>query len=737
MLVESIVDRQRSAPGPQARGSAREWLVLLAQIVGGAFAIGFTLASALLVLVLLSGGAQAATAAPDPQALERLQSHRGSGLLLATPDGPVVAPLLSSAARLRVTGNTVRAQVTQRFANPYRPVTDGAEAAWLEGTYLFPLPDDAAVDHLRMRVGDRIVAGEIREKGDARRVYAQARAAGRSASMIEQQRPNAFRTQVANIAPGATIEIEIAYQQTLASKDAEWTLRLPTVVNPRYSSPGDAAVGAMHQPVIFAAEPTERPRIAITVDVDAGLAIGEPRSSTHRLQTVAPGAVPGTWHVQTSDDGVADRDFVLEWTASPAARAQASLRVERHDGALYGLLVVNPPIAPLAEQPRVARETTFVVDTSGSMSGASIEQARSALLFALERLVPGDRFNLIQFNSVHSSLFEAPRPVDAQTLRQARAWVRRLVATGGTEMRGALAQALAGVPDAGLIGQVVFITDGAVDYEDELVELVRAKVGERRLYTVGIGSAPNGYFMRKTAELGGGSFTLIGRSAEVERRMAALFDQLARPVATDLGFTLQGAQPLDLPRMPRDLMAGEPLVVALRLDALPTAAAVSGRHPPVAASGAAPASRPSAGGERWQVAVDVVEAPDSGLHVLWARTALEDLRDSLRQARGADAAVVVGLRREAVRIALAHHLVSDHTSLVAVDRQPGRPAGTPLEAADVPALAPAGWTLPQTATPAGLQLLAGIACLALGFLLLLHRRCSEWIAQSLRPASAR
>ena len=549
-------------------GGVGPWLLLFLRISGAAVVIAVALG---LLVVLTATAVQAQGLA----ALDRLQAHQGSGMLLMTSSGPVVAPLQSTEAHLRVTGNTVRGTVTQRFRNP------GAE--WLEGSYLFPLPDDAAVDHLRMKVGERVVQGEVREKETARREFAQARSRGQRASLVEQQRPNAFTARVANIAPGAMIEIELQYQQTLALRDGAWRLRFPAVVAPRYSSPQDALewptkdagdvdrtdriaydpswqapllhqgvvfasaqfdpAGELQQPVIVPGEMPVNP-IRITVELDPGVPIAPPKSASHRVQ-VEPVLVVGTagggvesYLVQTMADDeaheVADRDFDLEWSPSAAVLPAATMRHERHGDSDYGMLVINPPGVSFDSGARLPRETSFVVDTSGSMGGESIEQARSALAFGLQRLQPGDWFNIIQFNSRHSSLFPAPRPVTEATLRQARRHVQSLRADGGTEMRGAIRQALSAPLAQGLLGQVVFITDGAVDYEDELVSLVREQLGARRLFTVGIGSAPNGFFMRKAAEIGGGSFTYIGRTSEVERRMAQLFEKIAHPTSMDL-----------------------------------------------------------------------------------------------------------------------------------------------------------------------------------------------------------
>lgn len=770
------------------RSALRTWLGLIASIALAAVGIALTLA----FLVILSATAAQAQTQPRSQAqtqvqtrplpahtqpatLEALRRDQGAGLILQTTEGPIVAPLIATEAELRVTGPTLRAVVTHRFLNP-QPV-------WMEGRYQFPLPEDAAVDHLRMTVGDRVIEGEIQEKQAARRTFAEARDRGQRAALVEQQRPNVFTTQVTNIAPGATIAVSIEYQQTVALKDGRWQLRLPGVVAPRYHAARvDAATqpaardearlierqsrglvdtrngigwdptwqpATMHQgivlaraaldgaaddatlvdevdqPVLSPDEPKRNP-MRIQVIVDPGLAISEPRSASHHIlaSRVGQGGSQGgsAYRIETLADEVADRDFVLEWTPAATAVPQATLRHERHGDAIYGLVVVNPPQAGTTPTGRQPRETTFVVDTSGSMGGESIVQARRALQFGLERLIPGDRFNIIQFNSRHSSLFDAPVTVDASTLSQAQRYVAALQANGGTEMRGAIEQALSAPLSPGLLGQVVFITDGAVDYEGELITLVGSKIGVRRLYTVGIGSAPNGYFMRKTAELGGGTFTFIGQVSEVEARMAALFDKLARPVYTDLAVTMQGGRLAEPIAMPRDLHAGEPLVLTARFEALPTTLEVS-------AAGA--------DGRRWRVPVAVAEAPASGLHVRWARARIDTMKDDLRRADG-NGRTPEQVRQGITQLALAHHLVSETTSLVAVDRTPARPANEALHAGDVPANLPAGWrhdttfgqggTLAATATPAALKLMIGMLLLAAGFALLLTRRGSRLIA---------
>lgn len=763
---------QRSAP---MRG-VRPWLGLFLGIAGGAVAISLVLGllvvltasvaqaqgreasttgiattgiatTGVAAMPTASGGAAAGAMLAD---LHRLQGHEAGGMMLDGPDGPLVAPLQSTEARLVVTGHTVRATLRQRFRNPLD--------AWLEGTYLFPLPDNAAVDHLSLRVGDRVIEGRIREKEAARREFAQARDSGRRGTLVEQKRPNAFTAAVTNIAPHGAIEIEIEFQQVLALRDGRWQLRLPGVVAPRYGSdraptlqdvvhredePAPAA-GDMFQPLVpEGMAPLNPLRIAVTLD--PGLPIATPVSPSHELTIATSDGAGGTrYQLEVlGDDGdevVADRDFVLEWAPVTGALPRASLRHEQHGDAWYGLLVVAPPGVETAPSRRLPRELTFVVDTSGSMGGESIRQAREALQFGLRQLQPADRFNLVQFNNSHSSLFPVPRAATPENLRLARRYVAGLQADGGTEMRGAVRQALSAPLERGLVGQVVFITDGAVDYEDDLVGLIADLLGERRLFTVGIGSAPNGYFMRKAAQLGGGTYTYIGDVTEVEQRMATLFGKIANPMATELALELDGGRLAEPAMLPRDLHSGEPLVVALRFAELPRAVTVSGAH--------------GDGSGRWRIPVTMAPAPDAGLHVLWARERIGELADEIRHARRS-AHAADDLRAEVVRIALRHHLVSDYTSLVAVDVTPARPTDAPLQHGAVPANLPAGWDraalagepsevaapaarlvsfgesrgrLARTATPAPLQLLVGLVLVAAGFLLLLSRRGSRFLA---------
>jgi Ca-activated chloride channel family protein len=433
----------------------------------------------------------------------------------------------------------------------------------------------------------------------------------------------------------------------------------------------------------------------MTITLNAGFPLAEVLSTYHPVDVVA--GADNRYHVMLANDAVpADRDFELVWSPQVGAAPAAALLTEARDGNTYALLMVMPPAAT-DDAPRMAREIVYIIDTSGSMEGTSIVQAKAALAMALDRLQPGDRFNVIEFNSLTRLLFAAPMPVDPATIGAARAFVSKLRARGGTEMKPALEAALA--PDAapGFVRQVVFLTDGAVGNDAELINLIGERLGERRLFTVGIGSAPNAYFMTKAAQFGRGTYTYIGDVREVGAKMGSLFRKLESPVLTDLVVTWPGAVEA-FPRALPDVYAGEPVVVTAALASAIGDVTISGRR----------------GDTRWEARVAL--APDGiepGIGVLWARAKIDALTDAMKGGAGE-----AEIRPAIVDVALTHHLVSKYTSLVAVDITPTAPAGTMPTRGALATNLPHGMSydavfggLPQTATPAPLMMSIGIAAL--------------------------
>jgi Ca-activated chloride channel family protein len=692
--------------------------VRLAMDFGSLLARAFFLAAAVGLLLTAAAVALPAPVREGEQALAPERMPSGSFLMRRAKGEPwAQAPTLATEVSFRVAGVVARASVRQRFRN--------ASGAWVEGVYVFPLPETAAVDHLLMRVGERTIEGQIREREQAKAEYQQARDEGRKASLVEQERPNIFTTSVANLGPGEELVVEIEFQQTLRFDEGEVRLRFPLVVGPRYIpgqqvlegiqglgwSPDTSAVPDASRITPPVLPPGEAPRnpVAIEVELDAGFPVQALESRYHAIVSEERGE--GRYAVRLRDELVpADRDFELAWTPRPGTMPRGALFREERGGATYALVTLFPPVGPAVEAARLQREIAFVIDTSGSMQGLSIQQARNALVLAIERLRPGDRFNVIQFNSTTEVLWDEARSATSGNREAARSWVEGLRANGGTEMAGALEAALVGSDDPGLVRQVVFLTDGSVGNEDQLFGIIRQRLGDTRLFTVGIGSAPNGHFMTKAAEFGHGSFTYIGDVREVEEKMARLFTVLESPVLTGIEMSWpQGAAVEAWPSRIPDLYLGEPVVVSVRLSGPADQVAVSGRR----------------GSEAWTTAMAVAGGRrGQGASVLWARRKIESLLDSLHE--GTDPAEV---RKGVVALGLEHHLVTKHTSLVAVDVTPSRPGDAELRSGALATNLPHGWSyegvfgeLPQTATAAPLHaLLAVLALLAAAVLRMADR----------------
>src|SRR3954451_22033992 len=314
-------------------------------------------------------------------AFARPGDARSGSLLFKTEDGYADATRLGIDVELTVSGPTVRARVTQIFRNPTQD--------WVEATYVYPLPEGAAVDTLRMVVGDRVIVGDIKERQQARVIYEQARANGQKAALTEQERPNIFTNSVANIGPGETVVVQIEYQEPVSQTGTEFSLRVPLVVGPRYHpapivqsvdlTRDDRGGGASHThpvpdrdrlspPVLDPAEHAPTNPTSITVRLQAGFPLGEVRSHHHAVKVESPD--PATRVIRLADGVVpADRDFELTWTPAAEKAPSVGLFREHVGDADYLLAFVTPPIVAPGEQKPMPRDVTFVIDNSGSMGG--------------------------------------------------------------------------------------------------------------------------------------------------------------------------------------------------------------------------------------------------------------------------------------------------------------------------------------------------------------------------------
>ncbi|WP_431206070.1 marine proteobacterial sortase target protein [Bradyrhizobium betae] len=681
-----------------------------------------------------------------------------SGSLLLKEDGATIEAIrLGVDVDITVSGPTLRARVTQIFRNPTKD--------WVEATYVYPLPTGGAVDTLKMVVGDRVIVGDIKERQQARVIYEQARRAGQKAALTEQERPNIFTNSVANIGPGETVLVQIEYQEPVHQSGNEYSLRLPLVVGPRYnpapivqsvdfrqdrsgwgSTNSDPVPDRdrISPPVLDPAKNAPVNPTSITVHLKAGFALGEIKSHHHNVKVESP---DDTTRIVTLADGAvpADRDFELTWKPAAAKAPSVGLFRERVGDADYLLAFVTPPSAEQATQKPLPREVVFVIDNSGSMGGTSIVQAKASLTYALSRLQPNDRFNVIRFDDTMDMLFPTSVRADAAHVDEATAFVSALQARGGTEMVPAMRAALTDkLGDTNTVRQVVFLTDGAIGNEQQLFEAITAMRGRSRVFMVGIGSAPNTYLMTRASELGRGAFTHIGSVEQVEERMRGLFAKLENPAVTGLSAKFSEAKADVTPGIIPDVYRDEPLVLAAKLDKLAGSLEIRGR----------------VGDRPWSVTLPLQNAAEGkGLSKLWAKRKIGDaeVARSMREMTPDESDKAI------LALALDHQIVTRLTSLVAVDKTPSRPEGAPLKLSELPINLPAGWDfekvfgerphltptqlrerhadagnqpaarrpapaapdairLPKTATSAELKMIAGLILIVLALILFVFNR---------------
>ncbi len=577
-------------------------------------------------------------------------------------------PLRTTRVTAHLRGPVAEVVVTQRFVND-RPIA-------LAAIYTFPLPENSAVDRLRMVLGERVIEAEIRERDQARREYTDAAAAGKTAALLEQERPNIFTQSVANIPPGAAIDVEIHYVQTLTYDAGEYEFVFPTVVGPRYV-PGERLARAdsgagrsgdtdrvpdasrISPPILGRGDRTGHD-LAIEVIAEAGSPITAWATPAHEVHALATGE---RLHVKLTDrDRIPNRDFVLRYR-SAATRPVARMFVQPGQEVAGGhfMLVAEPPrldIDALVGQ----RELIFVVDVSGSMSGTPLTLAKAAMRAALADLRPVDTFQVFVFSGSTGRLFEGPRPATGANIHAALEFVDRLAAGGGTEMVAAVDGALGSPVEAGRDRHVFFLTDGYTGEEEAIAQRSRAlverqrRLGRRaRVFGVGIGSAPNDHLIAELSRAGEGVPLAIHVPDDVVRTVATFERIIDAPILTDVAVDW-GALAIDavFPRTAPDLFASRPLVIHGRYTgAVPAAPKFTLRGSVGPRSVAFPIEL-SVTGERSDV-----------LASLYARARVDDL--DLRRITTSDPQFAAETAKQILATGLEYHLVTAFTSLVAID----------------------------------------------------------------------
>ena len=600
---------------------------------------------------------------------------------LVAPSDHALA-LRSAALRVDACAGLGRVVLEQCFANAYDES--------LHVTYRLPLPADAAVSGFRFHIGERVIEGEIDRRADARERFEQAVASGHSAALLEQQRSSLFEQEIGNVPPHAEVKCEIVLDQRLRWLDeGMWEWRFPLATAPRYLGEPDRVPDAR----ALALDVGERleVRASLRMVVRDGLRAGcSPESPSHPLSCVAE----DTGFVVTLGSGNAaqlDRDLVVRWPVGEAAvRASVDRAGPRPKSPDAHALVCLVPPRPEAAMTALPRDLTVLLDTSGSMGGPPLEQAKAVVVALLDGLGEQDSFELIEFSWRPRRFRPGRLAGTAANRRAAIGWVRALAAGGGTEMRSGILEALAPL-DADRQHQVVLVTDGLVGFEQEIVaKVLELLPSGARLHTVGVGSAVNRSLTGPAARAGRGVEVVLGLGEDPEQAAVRLCARTVAPLVVGLevsGSALLESVPACLP----DLYAGAPVLLSLRVRAGGGELVVRGKT--------------AAGSFEQRHVLGAAEAGSGSDAVvtLFGREAVEDAE--MRLGAGADARAIDA---EIERLGLAYRIATRLTSWLAIDSQPSVDPRSPTRRERVPQALPYGTSIeglglraPTSATATG------------------------------------
>jgi Ca-activated chloride channel family protein len=640
---------------------------------------------------------------PPPQAAGQTEIPGGE-LQIVGEGGQAVGacPLKHTDVASDIVGFVARTTVKQIFHNPLDKK--------IEAIYVFPLPQDAAVDDMVMIVGDRRVIGQIKERQEAREIYEAAKAAGHVASLLDQERPNVFTQSVANIEPGVEVVIEISYVETLKYEDGVFEWVFPMVVGPRYI-PGEPTSKIPEVPDEMKGEVVELDKdkvpegpdepkgtgwspdtdqvpdaskitppvvkegmraghdVSLTVHIDAGLELHDLESVLHEVD-VAAGEPTRAVVTLTNQAEIPNKDFILRYRLATDEIGDAFLAHHDERGSFF-TLILQPPRKVVPEQ-LVPRELIFVLDVSGSMHGFPIEKAKEVMSKLIDTMHAGDTFNLITFAGHTRILWAEPRPNTPENRAEAQALLSSLKGGGGTEMMKAINAALVQTRSAAEatgprpLRVVCFMTDGYVGNDMAIIDAVRKNADTTRVFSFGIGNSVNRYLLDGMAHAGRGEVEYVTLQSQADGAAERFHERVLAPVLTDIDVdwgTLPVAEVY--PRQIPDLFTARPIMVHGRLTG-PAAGTITLR------------GNTGAGGYEETIQVSFPGQPPDhdALASLWARAKVTDLmnQDLAAMQRGQ---FPDELKQQIIALGLEFRLMTQFTSFVAVEEMTVTVGGEP------------------------------------------------------------
>lgn len=572
------------------------------------------------------------------------------GLFVKSPEGEQLSfPLKHTAVSAKVAGSLSRVEVIQTFKNPFTKP--------LEAIYVFPLPDEAAVDDMEIKIGDRIIKGNIKKREEAQAIYQQAKRQGRTAGLLEQERDNIFTQSLANIKPGEQIDVTIRYTDSLKFTGGDYEFVFPMVVGPRFipGTPLDSSGDTDEVPDASRITPPIMPEgmrsghdINITVEINAGVPIQDIRSPSHQLRIEPQGEIT---RVQLGgEDTIPNKDLILRYRIA-GDNTQATVLTQADERGGHFAIYLIPALQYRTDE-IVPKDVVFLIDTSGSQMGAPLQQCQELMRHFIQGLNAQDTFAILDFSETTRKLSETPLTYTPQNCKKALDYINQLQADGGTYLLNGLQTVLkfpASPP--GRLRSIVLLTDGYIGNETQILAEVQDNlpVGQR-LYSFGAGSSVNRFLLNRIAEIGRGISQIIRHDEPVQTAVDQFFRQINNPVLTNLQITWEGEgeTPIIYPASPPDLFAEQPLVLfGRKQDGMAGKLTVRGD---------------SAGSQAYEQAFNLNFDLNGNIAIaqLWGRARIKDLMNQMLSYETTTGVEAV------TETALSYQLLSQYTAFVAV-----------------------------------------------------------------------
>ncbi|MEH1939165.1 MAG: VIT domain-containing protein [Nostoc sp.] len=586
-----------------------------------------------------------------------------TGLYLQNSSQQIAFPLKHTEVKAKIAGNISRVEVTQSFENPFTTT--------LEAVYIFPLPDEAAVDDMLIRIGDRTIQGSIKKRQEAVAIYEQARKQGQTAGLLEQERDNIFTQSLANIKPGEQIDVIIRYSDSLKFEGGNYEFVFPMVVGPRYipgitiaedAVGGGSAIAPMTQnqdtdlvpdasrlnaPILPAGMRSSHD-INVTIEINASVEIQDINSPSHQIQIIREGQLVNV--KLGGGDTIPNKDLILRYQVASNNIQTTTLTQADERGGHFALYLI--PAFEYRPDEIVAKDMVFLIDSSGSQSGEPLMQCQELMRRFINGLNPDDTFSIIDFSDTTQQLSPVPLPNTSANRLLAINYINRLNAGGGTEMLGGIRTVLnLKATNPGRLRNIVLLTDGYIGNENQILAEVKQRLQPgTRLHSFGAGSSVNRFLLNRIAELGRGIARIIRHDEPVDEVVEKFFRQINNPVLANIQLQWEGdgESPIMYPSTPPDLFAEQPLVLF-------------GRKPD-AHSGKLHVTGIAAGGRRYQHSfhLNFPQTGNPAIAQLWGRSRIKDLMNQM----------VSGDTKKGVEAvtdtALTYQLLSQYTAFVAV-----------------------------------------------------------------------